>query len=205
MKTEFELPYWRVYSRIAGVDEVGRGCLAGAAVAAAVVFERGYEPKGILQKVNDSKQLAPALREELAHAIKESAQCYAIAEVSPSEIDKLNIFNATMQAMNRAVESLAPLPDFLLIDGNHFKPMLPIAFETVVKGDSKVFSIAAASILAKDYRDRLMKLLDADYPQYGFANHVGYATREHIDAIKRYGRCAIHRQSFKLKALSEKG
>ncbi len=205
MKTEFEQPYWRVYSHIAGVDEVGRGCLAGAVVAAAVVFERGYEPKGILQKVSDSKQLAPALREELADAIKQSAQCYAIAEVSPSEIDRLNIFNATMQAMNRAVESLAPLPDFLFIDGNHFKPMLPIAFETVVKGDSKVFSIAAASILAKDYRDKLMKLLDADYPQYGFANHVGYATREHIDAIKRYGRCAIHRQSFKLKALSEKG
>ena len=204
MKTEFEQPYWRVYSRIAGVDEVGRGCLAGAVVAAAVVFERGYEPKGILQKVNDSKQLAPALREELADAIKQSAQCYAIAEVSPSEIDRLNIFNATMQAMNRAVESLAPLPDFLLIDGNHFKPVLPIAFETVVKGDSKVFSIAAASILAKDYRDKLMKLLDADYPQYGFANHVGYATREHIDAIRRYGRSPIHRQSFKLKALSEK-
>lgn len=204
MKTEFEQSYWRVYSRIAGVDEVGRGCLAGAVVAAAVVFERGYEPKGILQKVNDSKQLAPALREELADAIKQSAQCYAIAEVSPSEIDRLNIFNATMQAMNRAVESLAPLPDFLLIDGNHFKPVLPIAFETVVKGDSKVFSIAAASILAKDYRDKLMKLLDADYPQYGFANHVGYATREHIDAIRRYGRSPIHRQSFKLKALSEK-
>ncbi|MFN3561698.1 MAG: ribonuclease HII [Chloroherpetonaceae bacterium] len=204
METAFEQPYWRVYSRIAGVDEVGRGCLAGAVVAAAVVFERGYKPKGILQKVNDSKQLVPALREELADAIKEAAQCYAIAEVSPSEIDKLNIFNATMQAMNRAVESLSPLPDFLFIDGNHFKPVLPIAFETVVKGDSKVFSIAAASILAKDYRDKLMKLLDADYPQYGFANHVGYATREHIDAIKRYGRCAIHRQSFKLKALSEK-
>lgn len=204
MKTEFEQSYWRVYSRFAGVDEVGRGCLAGAVVAAAVVFERGYEPKGILQKVNDSKQLAPALREELADAIKQSAQCYAIAEVSPSEIDRLNIFNATMQAMNRAVESLAPLPDFLLIDGNHFKPVLPIAFETVVKGDSKVFSIAAASILAKDYRDKLMKLLDADYPQYGFANHVGYATREHIDAIRRYGRSPIHRQSFKLKALSEK-
>ncbi|MFN3638672.1 MAG: ribonuclease HII [Chloroherpetonaceae bacterium] len=205
METAFEQPYWRVYSRIAGVDEVGRGCLAGAVVAAAVVFERGYKPKGILQKVNDSKQLVPALREELADAIKEAAQCYAIAEVSPSEIDKLNIFNATMQAMNRAVESLSPLPDFLFIDGNHFKPVLPIAFETVVKGDSKVFSIAAASILAKDYRDKLMKLLDADYPQYGFANHVGYATREHIDAIKRYGRCAIHRQSFKLKALSEEG
>ncbi|MFN3344177.1 MAG: ribonuclease HII [Chloroherpetonaceae bacterium] len=204
METAFEQPYWRVYSRIAGVDEVGRGCLAGAVVAAAVVFERGYKPKGILQKVNDSKQLVPALREELADAIKEAAQCYAIAEVSPSEIDKLNIFNATMQAMNRAVESLSPLPDFLFIDGNHFKPVLPIAFETIVKGDSKVFSIAAASILAKDYRDKLMKLLDADYPQYGFANHVGYATREHIEAIKRYGRCAIHRQSFKLKALSEK-
>jgi ribonuclease HII len=204
MKTEFEQPYWRVYSRIAGVDEVGRGCLAGPVVAAAVVFEHGYEPKGILEKVNDSKQLSPALREELADAIKEAAQGYAIAEVSSSEIDKLNIFNATMQAMNRAVESLVPLPDFLFIDGNHFKPVLPIAFETVVRGDSKVFSIAAASILAKDFRDKLMKLLDDDYPHYGFAKHVGYATREHINAIKRYGRCAIHRQSFKLKALTEK-
>lgn len=204
MKTDFEQSYWRVYARIAGVDEVGRGCLAGAVVAAAVVFEHGFEPKGVLTKVNDSKQLTPDLREELAEAIKASAKCYAIAEVSPSEIDSLNIFNATMRAMNCAIEQLSPPPDFLLIDGNRFKPTLPIAFETVVKGDSKVFSIAAASILAKVHRDTLMKLLDSAYPQYGFANHVGYATREHINAIKQYGRCAIHRQSFKLKELGEK-
>lgn len=204
MNTEFERRYWQAYSRIAGIDEVGRGCLAGAVIAAAVVFEQGFEPSGILKKVGDSKQLAPSLREELAAAIRETAKSYAIAEVSPSEIDKHNIFNATMQAMNQAIERLLPLPDFLCIDGNEFKPVLPIPFETVIKGDSKVFSIAAASILAKVHRDNLMKAIDAEYPQYGFAKHVGYATREHIDAIRRYGRCAIHRQSFKLKALSEK-
>ncbi|MGQ9806201.1 MAG: ribonuclease HII [Chlorobiales bacterium] len=204
MNTEFEQQYWQAYSHIAGVDEVGRGCLAGAVVAAAVVFEKGFKPKGILKEVSDSKQLAPPLRQELATAIKETAKSYAIAEVSPSEIDKYNILNATMRAMNQAVGQLSPLPDFLFIDGNYFKPVLPIPFETVIKGDSKVFSIAAASILAKVHRDNLMKALDAEYPQYGFAKHVGYATREHIDAIRRYGRCAIHRQSFKLKALSEK-
>ncbi len=204
MKIDFEMRYWRVYSHIAGIDEVGRGCLAGAVVAAAVVFERNFKPKGILQQVNDSKQLSPPLREELADAIKRTALCYAIAEVPPSEIDKHNILNATMRAMNQAIEQLSPTPDFLFIDGNYFKPVLPIPFETVVKGDSNVFSIAAASILAKVHRDNLMKQLDADYPQYGFAKHVGYATQEHIDAIRRYGRCAIHRQSFKLKALSEK-
>lgn len=204
MKTDFEMPYWQMYSHIAGVDEVGRGCLAGAVVAAAVVFERDFKPEGILQQVNDSKQLPPSLREELAAAIKKTAKSYALAEVPPSEIDKHNILNATMRAMNQAIERLSPLPDFLFIDGNYFKPVLPIPFQTVVKGDSSVFSIAAASILAKVHRDNLMKQLDADYPQYGFAKHVGYATREHIDAIKKYGRCAIHRQSFKLKALSEK-
>lgn len=204
MKTEVERLYWRVYSRTAGVDEVGRGCLAGSVVAAAVVFERDFEPTGILKQVKDSKQLTQPLREELADAIKRTALCFAIAEVPPSEIDKHNILNATMRAMNQAIERLSPMPDFLFIDGNYFKPVLPIPFETVVKGDSKVFSIAAASILAKVHRDNLMKQLDAEYPQYGFAKHVGYATQEHIDAIKRYGRCAIHRQSFKLKALSEK-
>lgn len=204
MKTEFEASYWRDYARIAGVDEVGRGCLAGAVVAAAVIFERGFEPKGILEKVDDSKQLAPPLREELAEAIKASALRYAIAEVSPSEIDALNIFNATMRAMNQAVERLSPLPDLLFIDGNRFKPELPIPFQTIVKGDSKVFSIAAASIVAKVHRDALMKALDRDYPQYGFAKHVGYATREHIEAIRRYGRCAMHRKSFRLKELGEK-
>ncbi len=204
MNTEFEQPYWRKYAHIAGVDEVGRGCLAGSVVAAAVIFERGFKPDGILKKVSDSKQLAPALREELADAIKRTALCYALAEVPPSEIDKHNILNATMRAMNQAVEQLSPVPDFLFIDGNTFKPVLPIAFQTVVKGDSKVFSIAAASILAKVHRDNVMKQLDAEYPQYGFAKHVGYATPEHINAIRRYGRCAIHRQSFRLKALSEK-
>ncbi len=204
MTTDFEKRYWHIYSHIAGVDEVGRGCLAGAVVAAAVIFERNFKPKGILQHVNDSKQLSPSLREELADAIKRTALCYAIAEVPPSEIDKHNILNATMRAMNQAIEQLSPMPDFLFIDGNYFKPVLPIPFETIVKGDLNVFSIAAASILAKVHRDNLMKQLDADYPQYGFAKHVGYPTPEHIEAIRRYGRCAVHRQSFKLKALSEK-
>lgn len=204
MDTRFERARWRVYSAIAGIDEAGRGCLAGAVVAAAVVFEQGFEPTGVLTRVNDSKRLSPELREELALAIKASAKTYAVAEVPPSEIDALNILNASIKAMNLAIERLSPLPDLLLIDGNRFKPALPIAFETVVKGDSKVFSIAAASILAKTHRDELMRALDADYPQYGFARNAGYPTPEHIDAIRRYGRSAAHRQSFRLKELGEK-
>lgn len=200
----FERARWRECERIAGVDEVGRGCLAGAVVAAAVVFPKHFEPHGVLKRVDDSKSLAPDLRETLAEAIKANALSYAIAEVPPSEIDELNIFNATMKAMNLAIERLSPAPDLLLIDGNRFRSALPIAFETIVKGDSKVFSIAAASILAKVRRDELMRSVDSLYPQYGFARHVGYPTREHIEAIRRYGRCAIHRRSFKLRELGEK-
>lgn len=204
MTTDFEKPYWQAYSRIAGIDEAGRGCLAGAVVAAAVVFERQFKPTGVLKEVNDSKQLSPKQREELADAIKQSAKSFALAQVEPNQIDQINILQAAILAMNLAVEKLAPPPDLLLIDGNRFKPSAPIPFETVVKGDARVFSIAAASILAKVYRDNLMRDIDAAYPQYGFARNFGYPVPQHIEAIRRYGRTPIHRYAFKLKQLGEK-
>lgn len=204
MTTAVEQGLWSRYARLAGVDEVGRGPLAGPVVAAAVMFERGYAPSPALQSVSDSKKLAPTARLELAAAIRAEALAVGIGEVDAEAIDALNILNATFLAMTRAIEILSPRPDFLLIDGNRFKSALAIPFQTIVKGDSTVFSIAAASILAKVYRDELMTRLDAQFPEYGFARHFGYPTPEHLAAIRKHGRCAIHRKSFKLAALGEK-
>ncbi len=204
MTTAFEQELWLKYHSVAGVDEVGRGPLAGPVVAAAVMFERGYTPTRALQSVSDSKKLAPSVRLELAAAIRAEALAVGIGVVDVETIDKLNILNATFLAMTRAIEQLSPRPDFLLIDGNRFKSTLAIPFQTIVKGDSKIFSIAAASILAKVHRDSLMIALDAQFPEYHFAQHFGYPTPEHLEAICKYGRCAIHRRSFKLAALGEK-
>lgn len=204
MTTAFEQELWAAYARVAGVDEVGRGPLAGPVVAAAVMFERGYAPSSALQGVSDSKTLAPQTRLELAAAIRAEALAVGVGVVDAATIDELNILNATFLAMTRAIERLSPPPEFLLIDGNRFKSALAIPFQTIVKGDSKAFSIAAASIVAKVYRDALMTELDAQFPEYGFARHFGYPTPEHLDAIRKHGRCAIHRKSFKLAALGEK-
>lgn len=204
MTTAFEQELWLKYHFVAGVDEVGRGPLAGPVVAAAVMFEHGYTPTRALQSVSDSKKLAPSVRLELATAIRAEALAVGIGVVDVETIDKLNILNATFLAMTRAIEQLSPRPDFLLIDGNRFKSTLAIPFQTIVKGDSKIFSIAAASILAKVHRDSLMIALDAQFPKYHFAQHFGYPTPDHLDAIRKYGRCAIHRRSFKLAALGEK-
>lgn len=204
LSTDFEYPLWESLSQVCGIDEAGRGPLAGPVVAAAVVFPRHFRPAGIFAKLDDSKKLTAELRDELAPAIRESAESWALGVVDAETIDRINILQATMLAMNLAVESLGSTPEFLLVDGNRFRPVLPIPYQTIVKGDSKVFSIAAASVLAKTHRDELMTASAAEYPEYGFEVHFGYPTTRHVEAIARHGRCAIHRQSFKLRKLGEK-
>ena len=187
------------YKYIAGVDEAGRGPLAGPVYAAAVIL-----PEGILiEGINDSKKLSEKKREELFDVICEKASAYCIAEVSHTRIDEINILNATFEAMNKAVNGLNIRPDYVLIDGNRIKGM-EIPHETVVKGDAKSISIAAASILAKVSRDRVMYEMAKQYPLYGFDKHKGYGTKAHCDAILKYGACEIHRRSFLKKILGEK-
>ncbi len=208
MNTEYEWPLWQTAKLVCGIDEAGRGPLAGPVVAAAVVFPRWFRPEEcespILDAIDDSKKLTEREREELVPLIKAHAQAWAVAVVEAETIDRVNILQATMLAMNQAVESLQKTPDYLLVDGNRFKPHLPITYETVVKGDSKVFSIAAASILAKTCRDEIMRVHNLTLPEYGFDRHFGYPTRAHVEAIRRYGRSPIHRKSFKLRQLGEK-
>lgn len=205
MITDYEWPQWQTITFVCGIDEAGRGPLAGPVVAAAVVFPRWFKPDGtILERVNDSKKLSAEQRELLAPAIRNAAAFWAVAAVDPETIDRINILQATMLAMNLAVASLPIQPELLLVDGNRFKTDLPIPYETIVKGDAKVFSIAAASVLAKTHRDKLMVAYAEQYPQYGFERHVGYATMVHVDAIRMHGRCPIHRQSFRLRQLGEK-
>ena len=187
------------YKYIAGVDEAGRGPLAGPVYAAAVILPEGTFIEGI----NDSKKLSEKKREELFDVICEKASAYCIAEVSHTRIDEINILNATFEAMNKAVNGLNIRPDYVLIDGNRIKGM-EIPHETVVKGDAKSISIAAASILAKVSRDRVMYEMAKQYPLYGFDKHKGYGTKAHCDAILKYGACEIHRRSFLKKILGEK-
>ncbi len=179
------------YTAVCGCDEAGRGPLCGPVVAAAVILPRGL----IIDGLNDSKKLSEKKREALFDIICERAVAYAIAEASPREIDEYNILNASMLAMRRATEAL-PLPaDFALIDGNCSRGF-SIPTETVVKGDAKSYSIAAASILAKVTRDRQCIDLDRLYPEYGIAKHKGYPTREHTDAVRKHGAAEIYRKSF---------
>ncbi len=201
---EYEGKFWPEYNRVCGIDEAGRGPLAGPVVAAAVVFPRFFKPDGILRKLNDSKSLTPKHRETLALAIKDSALDFSISVIDHLTIDSMNIFRATMLAMNKAAESLNQFPDFMMIDGNRFTPSLPTPYLTIIKGDAKVFSIAAASILAKTRRDRIMRDYGRQYPHYGFEKHFGYPTQAHIAAIAKHGRCPLHRKSFRLKQLGEK-
>ncbi len=175
----------------AGTDEVGRGPLAGDVVAAAVVLD----PSRPIVGLRDSKQLNEAARNSCFEQILEKAQSYAIARASVDEIDTINILQASLLAMKRAVEALQPLPSLVYVDGNR-KPIWRFACETVVKGDSLVPAIAAASILAKVTRDREMVVAENSYPGYGFAKHKGYPTPEHLAALQRLGICPIHRRSF---------
>ena len=179
------------YKAICGVDEAGRGPLCGPVVAAAVILPLGLEIEGL----NDSKKLSEKKREALFDVICEKALAYAIAEASPAEIDEINILNASMLAMRRAVEALKIPADFALIDGNCSRGF-NIPTETVVKGDAKSYSIAAASILAKVTRDRGCMELDREYPQYGIAKHKGYPTKDHMDAVREHGPAPIYRKSF---------
>jgi ribonuclease HII len=181
----------------AGCDEAGRGCLAGPVFAAAVVFPADFSN----EEINDSKALAASKREELRILIEKNALAWAVAEVSPEEIDEINILNASFSAMNKAVLQLKIQPDFLLIDGNRFKNQTAIPHLCVVKGDAAYLSIAAASILAKTYRDEYMERLSTAFPHYGWEKNKGYPTGEHRKAIERYGITVHHRKSFNLLPL----
>lgn len=179
------------YERVAGVDEVGRGPLAGPVVTASVILPKGL----LLEGVNDSKKLSEKKREQLFEEIKEKAISYGIGMVSEKVIDEINILNATKKAMEMAIASLNPSADYLLIDAVKLESV-PLPQKPIIKGDALSISIAAASIIAKVTRDRLMEEMDLKYPQYGFAKNKGYGTQEHIEAIKKYGICPIHRISF---------
>jgi len=180
------------FKYICGVDEAGRGPLAGPVCAAAVILPEDIEIEGL----NDSKKLSEKKREALFDVICEKAVAYCVAYGTLEEIEKINILEATFLAMNRSIEGLNVKADYALIDGNRVPKGIKIPCETVVKGDSKSSSIAAASILAKVTRDRLLLEYDEKYPQYNFKKHKGYGTKEHTELIKKYGPCEIHRLSF---------
>ncbi len=183
--------------RIAGVDEAGRGPLAGPVVAAAVIFP----PYFYIPEVKDSKKLIPGKREELYALIQEHAIAYGIGLVTPEEIDRINIRQATFKAMRMAIGQLALSPDYILFDGYEL-PEKIFPQEAIIHGDALSFTIAAASILAKVYRDRLMIEYDKQFPQYGFARHKGYGTAQHREAVRKFGPSPIHRKSFLKKILN---
>ena len=178
-----------------GCDEVGRGCIAGPVFAAAVILPYNYTN----EEINDSKQLSAAKRNQLRTMIEQDALAWAVGQVSEKEIDKINILQASFLAMTRAVQQLSVKPQLLLIDGNRFVNRTDIPYRTVVKGDATYLSIAAASILAKCYRDELMERLHEEYPQYGWKDNKGYPTPYHQEAVLKYGNSPYHRRSFQLK------
>ncbi len=199
MLHEFDNEYYKKYAVVCGVDEAGRGPLAGDVYAAAVVFDEDT----VIDEVNDSKKLSEKKREQLFDVICEKAKDFCIATATVEEIEKLNILNAAMLAMKRAVEGLEVKPDIALVDGNRM-PQLSCETQTVVKGDAKSQSIAAASILAKVARDRYMAQVAEDYPQYQFEKHKGYGTKLHYEMLDKYGISDVHRPSFLKKYLAEK-
>lgn len=182
---------------VCGVDEAGRGPLAGPVYAAAVILPDDC----VIEGLNDSKKLSEKKREQLFDVIVEKATSYCIASASVEEIEEYNILNATFIAMNRAIDGMNPPADYALVDGNRVPSGINVPCETIVSGDAKSYSIAAASVLAKVSRDRAVAELDEAYPQYNFKKHKGYGTKEHIEAIKKYGPCEIHRMSFLGKIL----
>lgn len=178
----------------AGCDEAGRGCLAGPVTAAAVILPKGFSHEWL----NDSKQVNQKRREELRKVIEKEALYWAVAECTPEEIDGINILNASIKAMHRAVESLGVEPSFLAIDGNRFKPYRKVPFSTEVKGDGRFLNIAAASIMAKTHRDEVMLALHEKFPQYGWDTNAGYPTIQHRVAIREFGVTPYHRKTFRL-------
>lgn len=191
------LPYLEAGRTEAGCDEAGRGCLAGPVVAAAVILPPNFSN----DLLNDSKQLTEKQRETLRPIIEKEALSWAVAEVSNTEIDQINILNASIKAMHKALDQLTIRPDFIIVDGNKFKPYTapdntPIAHQTIVKGDGKYMAIAAASVLAKTHRDELMSKLDKLHPEYDWKTNKGYPTQKHRDAVKQYGQTELHRLTF---------
>ena len=178
----------------AGCDEAGRGCLAGSVYAAAVILPPDYQN----DLLNDSKQLTEKKRYQLREIIERDAVAWAVGIVTPEEIDKINILNASILAMHRALDQLKVQPEAIIVDGNRFKPYHQVPSTTIVKGDGKYLSIAAASILAKTYRDDYMNLLAEEYPQYDWLSNKGYPTKKHREAIKQYGITPYHRKSYNL-------
>ncbi|WP_353780177.1 ribonuclease HII [Winogradskyella sp. 3972H.M.0a.05] len=177
-----------------GLDEAGRGCLAGPVTAAAVILPTGFN-NDIL---NDSKQLSEKKRDVLKPIIEQDAIAFAVEHVWQEEIDEINILNASILAMHKAVDALQTIPEHLIVDGNKFKPYKEIPHQTIVKGDSKYLSIAAASVLAKTYRDEYMNIIHEEYPMYNWKQNKGYPTKEHREAIKAHGTTRYHRKSFRL-------
>lgn len=178
----------------AGCDEVGRGCLCGPVVAAAVIIDEGFQQN----LINDSKKLTFKTRLQLDDYIRNNVVDYAIAEVAPDFIDEHNILNASIHAMHLALDQLKTRPEFILVDGNRFHSYQSIPHECIIKGDAKLLSIACASILAKNYRDSMMIALHKEFPEYGWATNMGYATKQHQEALNKYGPTIHHRRSFRL-------
>lgn len=177
-----------------GTDEAGRGCLAGPVTAAAVILPEGFS----LPLLNDSKQLSEKIRENLRPIIEEKAISFSYTHLEPIIIDKINILNASIQAMQESIMKLNPTPQYIIVDGNRFKPLNNIPYTCIIKGDSKFMSIAAASILAKTYRDDYMNQIHEEFPMYNWKKNKGYPTKEHREAIAKYGTTKYHRMSFRL-------
>ena len=182
------------FSLECGTDEAGRGCLAGPVTAAAVILSQNFKNSDL----NDSKQLSEYKRDLLKPVIELGAVTFGVAHVFQEEIDQINILNASILAMHKSIEQLTPKPEFILVDGNRFKPCGDIPFETIIKGDGKYLSIAAASVLAKTYRDAYMNTIHEEFPMYNWKQNKGYPTKEHREAIRKYGITKYHRKSFRL-------
>ena len=188
------LSFYNLDFSVAGTDEAGRGCLAGPVTAAAIILPKSFSNK----LINDSKILNEVTRNSLRTCLEKEAICYGVAHVFMEEIDKINILNASILAMHKALEKLNRTPTHIIVDGNRFKPFGKIPHECIIKGDGKYMSIAAASILAKTYRDAYMQEIHNEFPMYNWEKNKGYPTREHRSAIEKYGSTKYHRKSFKL-------
>lgn len=191
------MPYFQKQFIEAGCDEAGRGCLAGPVYAAAVILPKKFRSKVL----NDSKQLTKTQRNDLRVVIEHEALAFAVVSLDNNKIDEINILNASILGMHLALDKLAIRPEYVIVDGNRFKPYNTIPHTTIVEGDAKYLSIAAASVLAKTYRDEYMEQLHDTYPHYGWIKNKGYATKEHRQAILQHGQCPLHRKSFVLKEM----
>jgi len=188
------LPYYQNKLIECGTDEAGRGCLAGPVTAAAVILP----PKFKNDILNDSKKLSEKKRDLLKPIIEHKASTFGVCHVFEDEIDNINILNASITAMQRSIAKLTPQPEFIIVDGNKFKPYNEVPYETIIKGDGKYLSIAAASVLAKTYRDEYMAKIHEEFPMYNWIQNKGYPTKEHREAIRKYGATKYHRKTFRL-------